>query len=211
MDENKKKRLEAAGFRVGSVAEFLNLTPEEQVKLAAQEVVQHNQINAPVSAEPPADAERPPDRFFAALCAMGGAAGAADEFARCDSRIGLAVGKAARPVGAPFAAAVDRRYVFHAPRQHAGRRHHQRAARLRVRLACDPRLTFPVSDVYKAERMPETEDRYRVCTTFMGLHGTDSPLPSYYLEQVAYEHAQGIGVRPAFFDFIGLLTSPLRP
>ena len=77
----------------------------------------------------------------------------------------------------------------------------ERAARLRVRLACDPRLTFPVSDVYKAERMPETEDRYRVCTTFMGLHGTDSPLPSYYLEQVAYEHAQGIGVRPAFFDF----------
>ena len=33
MDENKKKRLEAAGFRVGSVAEFLNLTPEEQAKI----------------------------------------------------------------------------------------------------------------------------------------------------------------------------------
>ncbi|MGE8398474.1 MAG: type VI secretion system baseplate subunit TssG, partial [Burkholderiales bacterium] len=73
------------------------------------------------------------------------------------------------------------------------------ATRLRVRLACDPRLTFPVSDVYKAERMPDEEQRYRVCTTFMGLHGTDSPLPTYYLEQVAYEHAQGIGVRPAFF------------
>ena len=76
-----------------------------------------------------------------------------------------------------------------------------KATRLRVRLGCDPRLTFPISDVYKAERMPATQDRYRICTTFMGLHGTDSPLPSYYLEQVAYEHAQGIGVRPAFFDF----------
>ncbi|WP_406821791.1 type VI secretion system baseplate subunit TssG [Pseudomonas sp. KnCO4] len=75
------------------------------------------------------------------------------------------------------------------------------ATRLRVRLASDPRLTFPVSDVYKAERMPGQEQRYRVCTTFMGLHGTDSPLPTYYLEQVAYEHAQGIGMRPAFFDF----------
>ncbi|MEB6587543.1 MULTISPECIES: type VI secretion system baseplate subunit TssG [Pseudomonas] len=75
------------------------------------------------------------------------------------------------------------------------------AARLRVRLASDPRLTFPVSDVYKAERMPGEQARYRVCTTFMGLHGTDSPLPTYYLEQVAYEHAHGIGVRPAFFDF----------
>ena len=75
------------------------------------------------------------------------------------------------------------------------------ATRLRVRLACDPRLTFPVSDVYKAQRMPDEEARYRVITTFLGLHGTDSPLPTYYLEQVACEHAQGIGVRPAFFDF----------
>lgn len=73
--------------------------------------------------------------------------------------------------------------------------------RLRVRLTNDPRLKFPTSDVLKAERMPDQEDRYSVCTTFMGLHGTDSPLPTYYLEQLAYEHAQGIGARPAFFDF----------
>ena len=75
------------------------------------------------------------------------------------------------------------------------------AIRRRVRLASDPRLTFPVSDVHKAERMREADDRYRVCTTFMGLHGTDSPLPTYYLEEVSYEHAHGIGIRPAFFDF----------
>ena len=30
MTEEKKKRLELAGFQVGSVAEFLELTPEEQ-------------------------------------------------------------------------------------------------------------------------------------------------------------------------------------
>ena len=30
MDENKAKRLEDSGFQVGTVAEFLNLTPEEQ-------------------------------------------------------------------------------------------------------------------------------------------------------------------------------------
>ncbi|WDY59986.1 type VI secretion system baseplate subunit TssG [Pseudomonas sp. PSKL.D1] len=75
------------------------------------------------------------------------------------------------------------------------------ATRLRVRLATDPRLTFPVADVLSAERMPCETERYRVCTTFMGLHGTDSPLPTYYLEQLAYEHAHGVGVRPAFFDF----------
>jgi hypothetical protein len=33
MDSEKKKRLEAAGFKVGSVAEFLELTPEEQEKV----------------------------------------------------------------------------------------------------------------------------------------------------------------------------------
>lgn len=33
MTDEKKKRLEEAGFRVGSVAEFLNLTPEEQAKI----------------------------------------------------------------------------------------------------------------------------------------------------------------------------------
>ncbi|WP_411563453.1 type VI secretion system baseplate subunit TssG [Pseudomonas shirazensis] len=75
------------------------------------------------------------------------------------------------------------------------------ATRLRVRLGCDPRLTFPVSDVVKAERFSDQAERYSVCTTFMGLHGTDSPLPTYYLEQIAYDHAHDIGVRPAFFDF----------
>ncbi|MDZ3992500.1 type VI secretion system baseplate subunit TssG [Pseudomonas sp. Teo4] len=80
------------------------------------------------------------------------------------------------------------------------------ATRLRLRLASDPSLAFPVADVLNAERFAsptgsEAILRYRVCTTFLGLHGTDSPLPNYYLEQLAYEHAQGIGLRPAFFDF----------
>jgi type VI secretion system protein ImpH len=77
---------------------------------------------------------------------------------------------------------------------------------LRLRLGSDPRLTFPVGDVLEATRLPnrmdnEDSSRYRVCTTFFGLHGTDSPLPSYYLDELAYEHAQGTGARPAFLDF----------
>lgn len=80
------------------------------------------------------------------------------------------------------------------------------AAQPRVRLASDPRLTFPVADVRDAQRLAVRggapgPSRYQVCTTFLGLHGTDSPLPSYYLDQLAYEQAQGKGVRPAFFDF----------
>lgn len=80
------------------------------------------------------------------------------------------------------------------------------AAQPRVRLCSDPRLTFPVADVLGAQRlavMPGDahRSRYQICTTFFGLHGVDSPLPSYYLDQLAFEQAQGIGVRPAFFDF----------
>ncbi len=37
MDENKQKRLEEQGWKVGTVAEFLELTPEEQVALALAE------------------------------------------------------------------------------------------------------------------------------------------------------------------------------
>ena len=33
MTDDKKKRLEEAGFRVGSIAEFLDLTSEEQAKI----------------------------------------------------------------------------------------------------------------------------------------------------------------------------------
>ncbi len=40
MDDEKKKKLEAAGFQVGSVAEFLQLSPKEQ-KLVENVVVRH--------------------------------------------------------------------------------------------------------------------------------------------------------------------------
>jgi type VI secretion system protein ImpH len=75
------------------------------------------------------------------------------------------------------------------------------ATRQRVQLASDPRLSFPVADVLSAGQVAENPPRYHVRTTFLGLHGTDSPLPSYYLDELAYEYAQGIGPRPALFDF----------
>ena len=76
----------------------------------------------------------------------------------------------------------------------------------RVRLQTHPGLGFPASDVTLAERLDV--DHYRVQTTFFGLHGSDSPLPGYYLDLVAYEDAQGRGIRPAFLDFFNhrLLT-----
>ncbi|CAD5109361.1 type VI secretion system baseplate subunit TssG [Zestomonas carbonaria] len=81
--------------------------------------------------------------------------------------------------------------------------------RQRVRLTSYAGLGFPASDIGLAERMPEhARSDYHVQATFFGLHGPDSPLPGYYLDRLAYEYAQGIGIRPAFFDFFNhrLLT-----
>ncbi|MGO4332509.1 type VI secretion system baseplate subunit TssG [Cupriavidus sp. 2TAF22] len=79
----------------------------------------------------------------------------------------------------------------------------------RVLLASDPGLGFPASDVSRAERtLTGAQHDYRVQATFFGMHGPDSPLPGYYLDRLAYEYGQSIGIRPAFFDFFNhrLLT-----
>ncbi|WJV25565.1 MULTISPECIES: type VI secretion system baseplate subunit TssG [Pseudomonas] len=84
-----------------------------------------------------------------------------------------------------------------------------RPARQRVRLSAHAGLSFPVSDVVRAERLPlDASSDYLVQTAFFGLQGTDSPLPGYYLDKLAYEAGQGVGIRPAFLDFINhrLLT-----
>lgn len=84
------------------------------------------------------------------------------------------------------------------------------ATRRRVRLQSHAGLGFPASDVVEAARIEDdrTEMRYRLQTSFFGLHGTDSPLPGYYLDRLAYEQAQERGIRPAFLDFFNhrLLT-----
>ncbi|POA16948.1 type VI secretion system baseplate subunit TssG [Pseudomonas sp. FW300-N1A1] len=85
------------------------------------------------------------------------------------------------------------------------------ASRRRIRLQSHAGLGFPASDVVLAERLGDNEGdevRYRVQTSFFGLHGSDSPLPGYYLDRLAYEQAQGRGIRPAFMDFFNhrLLT-----
>jgi len=81
--------------------------------------------------------------------------------------------------------------------------------RHRVRLHSYAGLGFPASDVASAARMPDaSRSDYCVQATFFGLHGPDSPLPGYYLDRLAYEFGQGIGIRPAFLDFFNhrLLT-----
>ncbi|HBN9879262.1 TPA: type VI secretion system baseplate subunit TssG [Pseudomonas aeruginosa] len=73
----------------------------------------------------------------------------------------------------------------------------------RVRLSTHAGLSFPASDVADAARLPDgASSDYLVQTNFFGLHGTDSPLPGYYLDRLAYEAGQGTGIRPAFLDFV---------
>lgn len=42
MDKTKRERLDAVGFRVGSVAEFLELTPEENVLVELRLALSNN-------------------------------------------------------------------------------------------------------------------------------------------------------------------------
>ena len=73
--------------------------------------------------------------------------------------------------------------------------------RQRIKLSNYAGMGFPASDVSLARRLAHGEPhQYEVQATFFGMHGPDSPLPSYYVERLAYEAGQGIGIRPAFFD-----------
>lgn len=83
------------------------------------------------------------------------------------------------------------------------------AERQRIRLSNYAGMGFPASDVSLAQRLDgDLPHQYLVQATFFGMHGPDSPLPSYYLERLAYEAGQGEGIRPAFLDFFNhrLLT-----
>ncbi len=73
--------------------------------------------------------------------------------------------------------------------------------RQRIRLSNYAGLGFPASDVSRAERLLQGDPhQVAVQATFFGMHGPDSPLPSHYVERLAYEAGQGVGIRPAFFD-----------
>ncbi|MDR2323865.1 MAG: type VI secretion system baseplate subunit TssG [Acidovorax sp.] len=81
--------------------------------------------------------------------------------------------------------------------------------RQRIRLSNYAGMGFPAADVSLAQRLEQgAPHQYLVQATFFGMHGPDSPLPSHFVERLAYEAGQGVGIRPAFFDFFNhrLLT-----
>ncbi|MBN2243176.1 MAG: type VI secretion system baseplate subunit TssG [Acidobacteria bacterium] len=58
-----------------------------------------------------------------------------------------------------------------------------------IRFRPDTSLAFPASDVSKLQlvRLPDSEaQRFRITTTFLGLYGSSSPLPTFYSEEVLW-------------------------
>lgn len=79
---------------------------------------------------------------------------------------------------------------------------HQHARREIVRLRPALSLTFPAGDVSEADWLEPADDgppRLRLTTTFLGLYGSDSPLPSHFTEALLPEDEEDTRVR-AFLD-----------
>lgn len=71
----------------------------------------------------------------------------------------------------------------------------------RIRFSSSAGLGFPGSDVVSALSPEHEHGSYQMEVSFLGLHGSQSPLPGYYLEDLAWEAGQDFGVRRHFLDF----------
>ncbi len=71
----------------------------------------------------------------------------------------------------------------------------------RIRFSATAGLGFPGSDVVSAVSPEHEHAPYHLEVSFLGLHGSQSPLPGYYLEDLAWEAGQNLGVRRHFLDF----------
>lgn len=70
-----------------------------------------------------------------------------------------------------------------------------------VRFEADTSISFPGSDVVKITK--NESGQYVVTVAFSGLHGSQSPMPGFYLDQIAWESAQdGSGLA----DFLNLFS-----
>jgi type VI secretion system protein ImpH len=63
-------------------------------------------------------------------------------------------------------------------------------------------LGFPAADVLRVEETPNEEFPFRVTTTFLGLYGVSSPLPTFYTEDLILEDAEDESVTRDFVSFI---------
>lgn len=78
----------------------------------------------------------------------------------------------------------------------------------RIRFSSSAGLGFPGTDVVGASRPEDSDDPYQLEVSFLGLHGSQSPLPGFYLDDLAWEYSQDQGIQRLFLDFFNhrLLT-----
>ena len=72
----------------------------------------------------------------------------------------------------------------------------------RIQVRPDLSLTFPASDVARVERAGAEGADLLVTTTFLGLYGSSSPLPTHYTEDLLDESAADSSVSREFLDLL---------
>jgi type VI secretion system protein ImpH len=69
-----------------------------------------------------------------------------------------------------------------------------------IRVRPELTLAFPKTDVADIEVLSGDKDLYRITTTFLGLYGPSSPLPTFYTEDLLQEQAQDHTISRDFID-----------
>lgn len=72
----------------------------------------------------------------------------------------------------------------------------------RIRIHPELSLAFPASDVAKIEEETGEEPKFFVTTTFLGLYGPSSPLPTFYTEDLLHEAIEDLSVTRDFIDLV---------
>lgn len=68
-------------------------------------------------------------------------------------------------------------------------------------------LGFPKSDIQSIEA--KEGGGYRMSANFLGLYGVDSPLPTFYTEDLLHQQSDGFGVNREFLDIFAQSLYPL--
>ena len=75
-----------------------------------------------------------------------------------------------------------------------------------IRVRPDLSLAFPPHDIVSIEKAREIPPAYLVTTSFLGLYGASSPLPTFYTEDLMAEASEDSTITRDFFD---ILNGPL--
>jgi type VI secretion system protein ImpH len=76
------------------------------------------------------------------------------------------------------------------------------AMRRKIRVHPQLSLDFPGTDIVSIEQRPSDPDKFFITTTFLGLYGASSPLPTFYTEDLLDEASEDKTISRDFIDII---------